>query len=299
MKVVSLFTGAGGADLGFTKAGFDIVFANDTDQDAANTYENNFHFPVLSSDVTTIDLNTIPVADVVIGGPPCQSFSNAKTKAHVSKLNRSGLSNVIAMKNIVKHLSPKMFVCENVDTILNIKMLDVYHVFISWDNYNTHVYRLSTEDYGIPQKRVRLFFVGIRKDLPYIFDRPKTDHWKNHYSGWADYLGIGNNYVMLKRACGLEIAEGDKATYTLIGSEQITIRKKVGSWWLKGLKHRDYYGIQQRYLSLDEMKKLQGFPEDFTFVGNKISRAKQIGNAWSVPVAYAIAKEVKRCLELI
>ena len=107
-KTVSLFSGGGGLDLGFKQAGYDIVWAIDSNQDAVNTYKRNVGSEIMCGDITAIDINNIPKADIVIGGPPCQSFSLAGKRQCDDERGRL----VWRYLDIIKHVSPKAFLFE-------------------------------------------------------------------------------------------------------------------------------------------------------------------------------------------
>jgi DNA (cytosine-5)-methyltransferase 1 len=296
-KLVSLFSGAGGADLGFHQAGFQTVFANDIDPVAVETFEKNFDIPVWPAAIQYTPSTVIPDCDVIIGGPPCQSFSNARTSAKETFRTCSGLTNLNHMKRIVDAKKPKFFVCENVATLLDLTMLPAYTEFKYWPGYNTVVYRLNAENFGIPQKRVRLFFIGVREDINAYVHCPSGTHWKHLYSGWAEFLGLPPVGHLLKRSNGKERVGPTEAFYTLTGADNPVWRYDGDN---KGLplmtQVRIALGVKQRYLTHREKAKLQGFPDDFEFCGGSQDINRQIGNAWCVPVGRAIAMELRKHL---
>lgn len=170
MNIIDLFAGAGGFSLGFEMAGFDIPLAIEKDEWASETYRYNHpNTKVITEDITQI--KDFPDLDVtgIIGGPPCQGFSNS------GKRDKKDPRNSLFMEFVrfVNHYQPKFFVMENVKGILSMKTQagdNVKDVIISEFNkvgYNTHIYELNAADYGVPQTRVRVFFIGLRKDFPY------------------------------------------------------------------------------------------------------------------------------------
>ena len=116
-KVVSLFSGCGGLDLGFKQSGYDIIWANDILKDACETYRHNIGDHIVCGDITKIDKSIIPKADIVIGGPPCQSFSL------VGKRNpEDDRSNLVwSYLEVLQRVKPKVFILENVTGILSAK----------------------------------------------------------------------------------------------------------------------------------------------------------------------------------
>ena len=116
MKVVSLFTGAGGLDLGFVWAGHDIVWANDNDRNACETYSRNIGDHVVCGDIAALPSSAIPDCDIVIGGFPCQGFSVANSGRHAG--DRRNLL-YLEMVRVVRDKAPRYFVAENVKGLLS------------------------------------------------------------------------------------------------------------------------------------------------------------------------------------
>ena len=165
IKVVSLFSGCGGLDLGFKQSGYDIIWANDILKDACETYRLNIGDHIYCEDIIKIDKSIIPKADIVIGGPPCQSFSLVGKRN--PKDDRSNL--VWSYLEVLQRVKPKVFILENVTGILSAKNPDGSKVL---DNlveafndlgYTTSVFKLNAADFGVPQRRVRVFIVGNKK----------------------------------------------------------------------------------------------------------------------------------------
>lgn len=204
LNVLSLFSGAGGMDLGF-KGGFDflgkhyeanpfsLIFANDIFNQAADVYESNFNHPVERQSISELKLEEIDeriaqntnqkksdiTVDIVLGGFPCQTFSYAG--------KRGGLSDprgqlYLQMIRVIKHYQPKMFIAENVDGIRNSRKniigedvnrsaLDTILDDFYKAGYNVQYSVLNSADYGVPQTRRRVIIMGIRKDLGDIHDQ--------------------------------------------------------------------------------------------------------------------------------
>lgn len=175
-KCIDLFAGCGGLSLGFEMAGFNIPLAIEIDEWASETYEKNHpSTEVLMGDITKIiDLeniisnNDLPV-DGIIGGPPCQGFSLSGNRDKKDPRN----SLFMEFVRFVKYFKPKFFVMENVTGILSMKTKEnklVKDIILSeYDaaGYNVKICKLNAAEYGVPQKRERVFFIGIRKDLPF------------------------------------------------------------------------------------------------------------------------------------
>ena len=175
LKVLSLFAGAGGMDLGFKNAGYDIVWANDFDPDSVKTYKKNIGDHIVLGDIEKIKNNKIPAnIDVVIGGFPCQGFSIANKSRHIDD-SRNKLYK--QMLRIIRDKKPKYFVAENVGGILTLGKGAVIQKIIKdfkGIGYKVDYKLLNAADYGVPQTRKRVFIIGNRLDLenPY----PKQTH---------------------------------------------------------------------------------------------------------------------------
>ena len=175
-RVISLFSGAGGMDLGFINAGFDIVWANDFFKEAVESYKKNVDDRIVYGDITQIDSSEMPdEIDLVIGGFPCQGFSVANTKRSM-KDERNFLYK--EMLRVIRDKKPKFFVAENVKGILSMKKGKVIEM-IKKDfrslGYEVDARLLNAAEYGVPQARERVVIIGNRSGVnnPY----PKPTHW--------------------------------------------------------------------------------------------------------------------------
>ena len=175
-RIISLFSGAGGMDLGFINAGFDIVWANDFFKEAVESYKKNVDDRIVYGDITKIDSSEMPDdIDLVIGGFPCQGFSVANTKRSM-KDERNFLYK--EMLRVIDDKKPKFFVAENVKGILSMKKGKVFEM-IKKDfkklGYNVDAKLLNAAEYGVPQARERVIIIGNRIGVknPY----PIPTHW--------------------------------------------------------------------------------------------------------------------------
>ena len=175
LKLLSLFTGAGGMDLGFKQAGFDIVWANDSDVDSTNTYRRNVGNHIVLGNISTFKCSEMPNdIDVVIGGFPCQGFSVANNK-RTMKDKRNFLYKELI--RVIKNKKPKFFVAENVKGLTTMKKGAVIKMIINDFKslgYDVDYRLLAAADYGVPQNRERVFIVGNRLGLKNPF--PKVTH---------------------------------------------------------------------------------------------------------------------------
>ena len=173
IKVVSLFSGCGGLDLGFIQAGYTIVWANDFFRDAVQTYRKNIGNHIVHGDITQISSKDIPDCDVVIGGFPCQSFSIANTKRSMED-KRNFL--YLEVLRVLRDKKPKFFVCENVKGLLSMnkgKVLDMIVKDFAELGYKVDYRLLRASDYGVPQHRERVIIIGNRLEIENVFPEKK------------------------------------------------------------------------------------------------------------------------------
>ena len=190
LKVISLFSGAGGMDFGAHEQGFDTVFALDNFAASTDTFRK--HFP--DADVRTADIyehnasapNPYPSADVVMGGYPCQSFSMGGLR-NPSADDRSNL--FLGFAEAVNKVQPKVFIAENVSGLAKLqngewfrRQLDVYENQLT-AKYRVYPKLLNAADYGVPQNRKRVIIVGVRSDIDADFEFPEQTHAKAELAG--------------------------------------------------------------------------------------------------------------------
>lgn len=173
-NVVSLFAGGGGLDLGFKNSGYNIIWAIDNEKNAVETYKKNIGSHIICEDINAIDIKKIPLADVIIGGPPCQSFSlagNRNTEDARGKL-------IWRYINIIDEISPKAFLFENVIGLLSAKnsngekIIDLLQSAFKKIGYTLSTKIVNAADYGVPQRRQRVIIVGLKNGKNFLFPKP-------------------------------------------------------------------------------------------------------------------------------
>lgn len=190
IKVVSLFSGGGGLDLGFQAAGYQIIWASDINQEAVDTYRANVGDHITCADITTLPPESIPTADVLIGGPPCQSFSLAGNRRTEDARGRL----VWSYLNVLKHVQPQAFVFENVTGLLSAKRADGRKVLdLLCEEFEAAGYKVSAQvmnaaDYGVPQLRRRVILVGLRDGRTFKF--PAPSHAPEAGGGLKQYVSV-------------------------------------------------------------------------------------------------------------
>ncbi len=295
MRIISLFSGCGGLDLGLIQAGNNIIWANDIDKDACATYRENIGNHIVCDDIKNIDVSTLPDADVVVGGFPCQGFSQANRLRTLDD-DRNKLYRFFY--NIISVKQPKFFIAENVKGILSLGNGSAIKQIVSdfeAAGYTTSIHLVNMADYGIPQTRQRVIIIGQRIDLGkecrFVF--PKPTHSKNgSFPKWISIKEAISHFpdpdmensvlnhiysaykVEFRNFTGHRKTDPDKPSPTILA-------RGNGQGGVCAIPH--YNG--RRRLTIRESASIQTFPENFHFIGAMNSCYRQIGNA--VPVLFA------------
>lgn len=245
VSVVSLFSGGGGLDLGFKNAGYDILWAIDNNQDAVNTYKLNLGDHIICADINKIDEKQIPHAEVIIGGPPCQSFSLAGNR-HVED-SRGQL--VWRYIHIIQEIQPKAFVFENVTGLLSAKnskgekIISLLQSAFKEIGYTISTKVVNAADYGVPQKRKRVLIVGLKDNRQFEF--PAPTHNENGENGLKKYISVQEALGDLPEAIQDENGVSDYKTSPLTDYQK-KIRgkcKTVSEQFMPQLSELDRYII--------------------------------------------------------
>jgi len=299
LTVASLFSGAGGLDLGFQQAGYKLVWANDNDHDSVETYKLNFGEHCVLGDVEQLDLSSIPDVDIIIGGFPCQGFSVANMKRHAADSRNVLYKSFV---NAVTIKQPKYFLAENVKGILSIEKGEVFKLIVeefSNAGYRCRYALVNAANYGAPQNRQRVLIFGVRKDLDVIdFEWPPLPtHIDNQISiGEAlkdlpDPDGEHNleNHVYSAFKLKFNGYISNRAVDPNKPSPTITARGDT-----KGGAMIIHHPNNLRRITCREAAVIQGFPLDFKFYGSMTSVYRQVGNAVPSQLAFAAAKQIKK-----
>ena len=304
-RTVSLFSGIGGFDLGFEYAGFNIVWANDFDRYACETYKANVSKNIVCGDIRN-EMDNIPEHDVIIGGFPCQPFSTLGKLKGFEDEERGTLFFVI--KEILKKYKTKMVVLENVKNIMNHDNGRTFARIISeleGLGYVCFHHVFNSADYGVPQRRNRCYIVGFLSEYFYTPDLvfpPKQD-LKVTTQDLLD-KDVGEKYFLSKKIVGTILGSGTKnyivrPTIDLPISKTLTAtmskmhRASQDNYVTDEVNYKKYCGsdrVSIRKLTPDECRKLQGFPSDWNQVVSDCQAYKQFGNAVTVNVSYNLAK---------
>lgn len=328
MNVVSFFAGAGGLDLGFQQAGFNVVWANEYDKEIWETYEKNHPHTLLDKrSIVDIPADDVPECDGIIGGPPCQSWSAAGAARGIKDQRGQLFYEFI---RILEAKQPKFFLAENVSGMLISKhseALDGIKELLKTAGigYELSFQMLNAADYEVPQDRKRVFFIGIRKDLDFKYEFPSETFPK---------ITLESAIADLKEhalpALEFNNTNGENCTipnheYMIGGFSTIYMsRNRVRSWDEQsftiqaGGRHAPLHPqapkmafVEQdvrvfapgkealyRRLSVRECARIQTFPNDFIFHYKKVAAGyKMIGNAVPVNLAKHLAASIKTQIE--
>ncbi len=296
MKIVSLFSGAGGLDLGLIQAGHEIIWANDFDSDCVDTYEHNIGRHIRLGSIEDIKSDEIPTGDVVVGGFPCQGFSQANRLRSGDDPRNSLYREFL---RIVTDNQPKWFLAENVRGILSLDggaAIKKIESDFSKAGYRVQKRLFNTADYGVPQSRRRVIIAGTRKDLPSALDYtyPEATHSKHGSGSLKKWCNIGNALKQIPEPDGEHqlinhICSQYKVTNRNFTGHRTTDPKKPSPTILaRGNAKGGVCAIQHpknhRRMSIREQAIIQTFPNAFEFLGRMNSCYRQVGNA--VPVLF-------------
>lgn len=327
MRLISLFSGAGGLDLGFEKAGFKVIYANEFDKSIWATYEKNHNAILIKKDIKKIASDEFEGEFTgIIGGPPCQSWSEAGALKGINDERGKLFFEYI---RILKDKCPKFFLAENVSGMLFDRHSGaVENILTLFDKagYNVSVNLVNASDYGVAQDRKRVFYIGFRKDLDIKFNFPKPTTIENK-------LTLKDVIWDLKDSAkpALEKNKANKNLKILnheyfIGSYSTIFmsRNRVRAWCEPAFtiqasgrqcqihpqapkmefieKNRREFAKGSEYLyrrlSVRECARLQGFSDEFEFIYESVNDGyKMIGNAVPINLAFIIAKEIKKCFQ--
>lgn len=321
IRVASLFAGCGGSDVGMTggfiflnkkysKLPFETIFALDKDERAVRTYNRNFKIPAVAKGIEQMEHDEVGEIDVVVGGFPCQSFSTVNpTKDPFDE--RGQLYKHMA--RILKAKKPRAFIAENVKGMLVLKNGDIFKRIVkefSSAGYNVEYKLLNAADYGVPQKRQRVFIVGIRKDLEKSFIFPDPTHSENPSGKQKKWVGIGEivdslvpdnpKYYFSERAVqGMKNAKNNmkRGLWQDLNCPCLTVTSHLAK---VSINSRDPIllvdGKKELYRRFTprEAARIQSFPDTFEFVGSESDAYRQVGQAIAPVMMWHIANALNR-----
>ncbi len=318
LKIASFFSGCGGSDLGaiggfeylqkkYSKLPFDVVFALDNDKYAVKTYNHNFKKPAICDDIKNINKRSIPEFDILLGGFPCQSFSTVNPTKDTND-DRANLYKELV--EIVEIKKPPFFILENVKGLTTLQKGEILKkVKRDFKNkgYRVQHQLLHSANFGIPQKRERVFIVGIRADIDMVYEYPKTTNTEENWVGLHTVIKSleppHEKYYFSERAVeGMKRAKKNmkRGLYQDLDKPCLTITSHLAK---TSLNSRDPVLLVDpskeiyRRFTPSEAASIQSFPNHFEFPVSDTQAYKQIGNAippvlmWHVMSAFSKALE--------
>jgi DNA (cytosine-5)-methyltransferase 1 len=324
MNLISLFSGAGGLDLGFEKAGFKILWANEYDKTIWKTYREN-HLTTELDTRSIRDVNTDEIIlrygeiDGIIGGPPCQSWSLAGSMRGI--LDERGQL-VLEYLRFINDIKPTFFLFENVPGLVSrthfpefLNLVNEFRKLGYVVNYST----LDASDYGVSQIRKRVFIVGIRSDLNKEFDFQSIEKSQKKYTlndsikdlaksatpsennRKRDKLSVPNHEYFIGDYSSIYMSRNrrknwDEQSFTIQASGRHAPLHPDSSKMIKiDTDKMEFFdkGNETRRLTVRECARIQGFPDNFIFYYNRLDDGyKMVGNAVPVKLVQAIATEL-------
>ena len=333
MNVISLFSGCGGLDLGFEKAGFAIPVANEFDKTIWETFKvNHPKTHLIEGDIRKIkkdDISQIVSGEVdgIIGGPPCQSWSEAGSLRGIEDARGQLFFDYI---RILKEFQPKFFLAENVSGMLADRHSDaVKNILKMFEDagYDVSLTLVNAKDYGVAEERKRVFYIGFRKDLniDFIFPKGSTEDdskkitlrdiiWdlrdtavpagkNNKHNPDAinnnEYFTGSFSPIFMSRN---RVKSWDEQAFTVQASGRQCQLHPQAPKMIKVATNDCRFVEEKRHLyrrmTIREVARVQGFPDDFKFIYDNTNNAyKMIGNAVPVNLAYEIALSIKNYLK--
>jgi DNA (cytosine-5)-methyltransferase 1 len=329
MQVISLFSGCGGLDLGFEQAGFDIPVANEFDKTIWETFKiNHPATKLIEGDIRNVKETDFPDnVDGIIGGPPCQSWSEAGALRGIADERGKLFFDYI---RILREKQPKFFLAENVSGMLANRHSEAVKNIISRFEecgYDVSLTLVNAKNYGVAQERKRVFYIGFRKDLHIKFTFPKgsteddskkitlrdviedlqetaipalknNQHNPDAINNNEYFIGAYSPIFMSRN----RVKSWDEQAFTVQASgRQCQLHPQAPKMLKYGKNDCRFVPGQEslyRRMTIREVARIQGFPDTFQFVYKNTNDAyKMIGNAVPVHLAYEIATAIKQALE--
>lgn len=323
LSVASLFSGAGGLDLGFHNAGFEIAYANDFDRDVWETFEKNHGIKIDGRSIVKVSSEDIPRTHGIIGGPPCQSWSLAGA---MKGINDPRGKLFYEYMRILKDKKPLFFLAENVAGIMSKthkpefdKILQAFEDL----GYEVSYKLLNAKDYGVPQERKRVIIVGYHKNIGKKFEFPEKEKKEitlkeaigdlpnstqakdknkpnevleipnhEHMNGGFSTIYLSRNRRKNWDECSFTIQAGGRHAPLHPNSTEM-VKIEADKWeFAEGEKSK------HRRMSVRECARIQTFPDNFVFYYDNVAKGyKMIGNAVPVKFAEVIAKQIRKDIE--
>ena len=323
LTYIDLFSGSGGFSLGFDREGFENIFSLDIEPNFCKTYKQNFPtHNLIEEDICKISNNDITKlvkskrVDVIIGGPPCQGFSIA---GNIGRKFIDDPRNQLFKEfaRVVKVVKPSFFVMENVARLYTHNKGKTRKEIVSTFQemgYNVKCEILNSADYGVPQIRKRIIFIGSLINSKIKFPKKEVEEYKTVIEALDKFPKLNSgeksdipNHIAMSHTEQMLT----KMSYISDGGDRneipVEIRPKTGdvrkyikyksnkpAVCVTGDMRKIFHYEQNRALTVRELAELQTYPSDFIFMGSTISQQQQVGNSVPPKMAQAIAKTIKK-----
>lgn len=301
LKVASTFSGAGGSCLGYRMAGYEVIWANEFNEEARKTYQANHSSHIDPRDIREIGGFNLPdeKIDLLDGSPPCSAFSTSgsrergwgKIKAYSDTHQRVDdlFFEYIRIRDLLK---PRAFIAENVTGLAKGKAKGYFNEIMAKlkEGYRTRALILSANSYGVPQSRERLFFIGYRNDLDLT---PKIPEENSKMSIMRDFTELDDIKMYLASGYPNRWLSAEKRSYP-------TLTASIGS--LSRTAYMSANGFikdaagKERKLTVKEAKIIQSFPLDFKLSGDYKQQMERLGRSVPPIMMCSIAKSIERQL---
>lgn len=313
-RLISLFSGSGGLDLGFLNTdSVDILLANDNNKYACESYANNIGSHIVCDDIR--NLKNLPQADILIGGPPCQGFSTANPNRSFEDPRNWLFKEYV---RVLSEVNPDIFVMENVSGMVTLEKGIVLKLILEElenQNFDVQYKILNAKHYGTAQSRNRTIIVGTRKGLNRTYKYPEPVVYPPLF---GQFLTVGD--VIIKNPISEYVHNHDVSKLSALNEERIKFIPQGGSMKdcpvelqnnsdlkraMKRLHLNDvsptivhnnndhyYHPIEHRRVTIREMARIQGYPDDYIFAGPKSEQSRQVANSVPLPFAFHIATSV-------
>jgi DNA (cytosine-5)-methyltransferase 1 len=320
-SIISLFSGAGGLDLGFKKAGFNTIWANEFDQSIVPSFKNYFKNVYLDTrSISNVLNDEIPIAAGVIGGPPCQSWSEAGARRGIEDPRGKLFFEYI---RVIKTLRPLFFVAENVSGLIHKKNVSAFKNILELfknEGYNVSWKLVNASDFGVPQDRERVFIVGYSDKIGRSFEFPipllekvtlksaigdlaKIKLNLNGHSPVKNHeiSDTGFSPIFMSRN---RVRSWNEQSFTILACDRhIPLHPMAPKMISNGKKDEKIFvpGSEKLYrrLSVRECARIQTFPDDYHFLYSHVRTGyKMIGNAVPVNLGYHVAIKIKQDLDI-
>jgi DNA (cytosine-5)-methyltransferase 1 len=317
MDIISLFSGAGGLDLGFKKAGFNTIYANEYDKSIWKTFEHNFlNVKLDKRDIRNIKSNEIPSCVGIIGGPPCQSWSEAGSLRGINDSRGRLFFDYI---RVIKDKKPKFFVAENVSGLLHERNKEAFNTILNSLKdlgYCVKYKLLNAKNFNVPQDRERVFIIGFLDNVNFQFPEENNKHLtlkdaifdlkdtviahnpSNPDNFSHEYYTAGFSTIFMSRN---RVRRWEEQSFTIqAGGRHAPLHPQAPKMeFIEQNKRIFKRGSEHLYrrLSVRECARVQTFPDDFKFVYNNILDGyKMVGNAVPVNLGFKIANQILKYL---